>query len=52
MPLLLMTRPEPASRRFARQAEALGAEVVISPILRIEALPHDGAALADAFKRK
>ena len=48
MPLLLLTRPEPASRRFARQAEALGAEVVISPILRIEALPHDGAALADA----
>ncbi len=47
-PLLLLTRPEPASRRFAAQAAGLGLSVVIAPVLRIEALPHDADALQSA----
>lgn len=43
---LLLTRPEPDARRFA--AELPGAEVVISPILRIEAVVHDAARLRRA----
>lgn len=48
MPLLLLTRPEPASRRFAVQAAHLGLRVVISPVLQITPVPHDAQRLADA----
>lgn len=47
-PLLLLTRPEPASHRFAAEAAGLGLEVVISPILRIVPVAHDAARLAAA----
>ena len=47
-PLLLLTRPEPASHRFAAEAAALGLEVVISPVLRIVPVAHDSARLAVA----
>lgn len=45
MPLLLLTRPEPASGRFADQAAGLGLRVVISPVLRIVPIAHDAARL-------
>ncbi|AGT07652.1 uroporphyrinogen-III synthase [Paracoccus aminophilus] len=48
MPLLLLTRPEPAARRFAAEAAGLGLDVVISPILRIVGLPHDATRIAAA----
>lgn len=48
MPLLLLTRPEPASRRFADQAAHFGLQVVISPVLQITPVPHDGARLQAA----
>ena len=44
-PLILLTRPEGASRRFAAQVEALGGECVIAPLMRIVAVPHDSARL-------
>lgn len=47
-PLLLLTRPEPASHRFAVEAADLGLEVVISPVLRIVPVPHDAARLQAA----
>lgn len=46
MPTLLLTRPEADSRRFA--AMLPGVRHVISPILRIVPVPHDGARLAAA----
>ncbi|MFN3526395.1 MAG: uroporphyrinogen-III synthase, partial [Paracoccus sp. (in: a-proteobacteria)] len=45
-PPLLLTRPEPDSRRFAAMMPDW--PVVISPILRIVPVPHDAAALARA----
>lgn len=48
MPLLLLTRPEPAARRFAAEAAGFGWPVVVSPALRIVPVAHDGAALAAA----
>lgn len=45
-PPLLLTRPEADSRRFQQMLP--GWPVVISPILRIEPVPHDGQALARA----
>lgn len=45
-PTLLLTRPEPDSRRFAALLPELRA--VISPILRIVAVEHDAARLAQA----
>jgi len=47
-PILLLTRPEPASRRFAAALAGLGLEVVISPVLEIRPVPHDGGRLAAA----
>lgn len=47
-PLLLLTRPEHASRRFAEEAAYLGLEVMISPVLRIVPLDHDRERLAQA----
>ena len=38
LPLLLLTRPEPASRRFAAQAAHLGLPVIVAPVLRIVAV--------------
>lgn len=45
-PPLLLTRPLPDSRRFAGSMP--GWPTVISPILRIVPVPHDGARLAAA----
>lgn len=45
-PLCLLTRPESQSRAFA--ADLPGVEVLIAPILRIEALDFDAARAADA----
>ncbi|VDS07173.1 uroporphyrinogen-III synthase [Paracoccus haematequi] len=45
-PVLLLTRPQADSRRFAAMLPEWRA--VISPILRIVAVDHDGAALRDA----
>lgn len=45
-PPLLLTRPLPDARRFA--ASMPGWRAVISPILRIVPVPHDGARLAAA----
>ena len=47
-PVLLLTRPEPASRRFAAEAAHLGLETIIAPILRIVPVTHDGKLLAQA----
>lgn len=47
-PTLLLTRPEPGARRFAAEAAHLGLASVISPVLRIEAVAHDAARLAEA----
>ena len=47
-PVVLITRPEAAARRFAAQIEALGLRHVIAPLLRIAPLPHDTAAVRDA----
>lgn len=47
-PVLLLTRPEPASRRFAAEAAHLGLETTVSPVLRIAPVAHDGARLARA----
>lgn len=47
-PLLLLTRPEHAARRFADEAAHLGLEVLISPVLRIVPLDHDRVRLAGA----
>ena len=48
LPVLLLTRPEPASRRFAAEAAPLGLPVVIAPVLRIAPVAHDAARLAQA----
>lgn len=48
MPLLLLTRPEAASERFAAQISYLGLPVVISPALRIVPVAHDAARVAAA----
>ncbi|KGJ06378.1 uroporphyrinogen-III synthase [Paracoccus halophilus] len=47
-PSLLVTRPEPAARRFAASVAHLGLPVVISPVMRIETRPHDETRLRDA----
>ena len=47
-PVLLLTRPEPASRRFAAEAAYLGLQTIISPVLRIVPVAHEGARLAQA----
>ncbi len=48
LPLLLLTRPEPASRRFAAQAAHLGLPVIVAPVLRIVAVAHDVGRLQAA----
>lgn len=48
MPLLLLTRPQVASERFAGQIGHLGLPVVISPVLRIVEVPHDADRIAQA----
>ncbi|UFM65055.1 uroporphyrinogen-III synthase [Paracoccus sp. MA] len=47
-PILLLTRPEPASRRFAAGLGQPGLKVLISPVLRIRPVAHDAARLAAA----
>lgn len=47
-PLLLLTRPEPAARRFAAGIAHLGLPVVISPVLTILPVAHDADRLAGA----
>lgn len=47
-PVMLITRPEVAARRFAAETEALGLRSVISPLLRIVPVPHDAEALRTA----
>lgn len=47
-PVLLLTRPEAASRRFAEDCGGLGARIIIAPLQRIVPVPHDSAALASA----
>lgn len=48
MPLLLLTRPQVASERFAAQIAHLGLPVVISPVLHIVKVPHDADRIAQA----
>ncbi|HRO16287.1 MAG TPA: uroporphyrinogen-III synthase [Paracoccus sp. (in: a-proteobacteria)] len=47
-PVLLITRPAAAARRFAAQAAGLGLDCVIAPLLRIDPMDHDRAAAAMA----
>ncbi|WP_323716842.1 uroporphyrinogen-III synthase [Paracoccus aminovorans] len=47
-PLLLLTRPEPASRRFAAALAPLGLRVLIAPVLEIVPVAHDAARLEGA----
>lgn len=47
-PTLLLTRPEAAARRFAAELRMPGMKMVIAPLIRIQPVPHDGAALAAA----
>lgn len=47
-PVVLITRPQAAARRFALQVEALGLRHVIAPLLQIVGVPHDAGALRDA----
>lgn len=44
-PILLVTRPEAAARRFAAEVAGLGLPVVIAPLMRIVPVPHDSARL-------
>lgn len=47
-PVLLLTRPEVASRRFAADCAGLGLRIVIAPLQRIVPVAHDADALARA----
>ncbi len=47
-PLVLLTRPEAAARRFAARLAGLGVEAVIAPMMRIAPVAHDAARLAAA----
>ena len=47
-PVLLLTRPEAASRRFADECGGLGLHIVIAPLQRIEPVAHDPEVLASA----
>lgn len=47
-PVLLLTRPEEASRRFAADCAGLGLRIVIAPLQRIVPVAHDAEALARA----
>lgn len=47
-PLLLLTRPEPASLRFAADCAGLGLRTVIAPLQRIVPVAHDAEAVARA----
>lgn len=47
-PIVLLTRPEAASRRFAARLE--GVEAVIAPMMRIAPVAHDAARLAAAAR--
>lgn len=40
-PVVLITRPEPAARRFAAQVADLGLSSVIAPLMQIVPVPHD-----------
>lgn len=44
-PVLLLTRPGPASRRFAAALAPLAVRVLISPVLRIQPVAHDTGRL-------
>jgi len=45
---LLVTRPEPDARKLKTQLEALGHEVTVAPLLRIDVLPIEAAAFDGA----
>lgn len=47
-PLVLITRPEAAARRFAAELAPLQVDHVIAPLMRIEAVPHDQTRLHGA----
>lgn len=47
-PVILVTRPEAAGRRFAGQIADLGLRIVLAPLMRIVPVPHDPAAVAAA----
>ncbi|WP_112873833.1 uroporphyrinogen-III synthase [Paracoccus endophyticus] len=45
MPVLLITRPEAAAGRLARDLAGLGLPTIIAPLMRIDPVPHNAAAL-------
>lgn len=47
-PLVLITRPEAAARRFVAELAPLQLDCVIAPLMRIETVPHDQARLHGA----
>ncbi|WP_281278533.1 uroporphyrinogen-III synthase [Paracoccus luteus] len=47
-PVLLITRPEPAALRLAAELAHLRLDTIIAPLMRIEPLPHDRAAVDGA----
>lgn len=47
-PAVLITRPEPAGRRFAARIAGLGLRCVVAPLQRIVPVPHDARALKTA----
>lgn len=47
-PVVLLTRPEAAARRFAAGLAGLAVEPVIAPLMRIEPVRHDAARLLAA----
>jgi uroporphyrinogen-III synthase len=47
-PVVLITRPEAAARRFAEEIAPLGLSSVIAPLQRIVPVAHDAQALRDA----
>lgn len=48
VPVVLVTRPEPAARRFADQIADLGFRTVIAPLMRIVPVAHDPRLLDEA----
>ncbi|WP_347267675.1 uroporphyrinogen-III synthase [Paracoccus sp. (in: a-proteobacteria)] len=47
-PVLLLTRPEAAARRFAAEPALARLAVIVSPVLRIVPVAHDAARIAAA----
>lgn len=44
-PVILLTRPEGAARRFMTEAAHLGLDFVVAPLMGIVSVPHDSARL-------